>query len=303
MHKVMTTPSKSIDILCIGAVLWDIIGRADIAMKAGFDVPGRITRRPGGVALNIAMTLRKQGLKPAVLSAVGQDAEGETLVAALTRLGLATDYLLRTDRPTDVYMAIEGRNGLIAAIADAWGLEAAGEAILFALKDGSLADPDHPWTRCVALDGNLTEPLLAQMARSAVLARADMRIAPASPGKALRLKPMFGHPTATFYVNLIEANLISNSSHQDTRSAAQALRDMGAARVVVTDGANPASFVDKRSSITQRPPCVDVKRVTGAGDTFMAAHIAAECRGTREDAALQAALTAAAEFISSEDSP
>jgi sugar/nucleoside kinase (ribokinase family) len=53
----MTQP----DILCIGSVLWDIIGRSATSMRLGSDVPGRITRLPGGVAMNIAMTLRRFG--------------------------------------------------------------------------------------------------------------------------------------------------------------------------------------------------------------------------------------------------
>lgn len=35
------------DILCIGAVLWDLIGRADTPMAQGDDRPGRIRRLPG----------------------------------------------------------------------------------------------------------------------------------------------------------------------------------------------------------------------------------------------------------------
>ena len=53
------------DILCIGSVLWDVIGRAETAMRQGSDMPGRITRLPGGVALNIAMALARFGLRPA----------------------------------------------------------------------------------------------------------------------------------------------------------------------------------------------------------------------------------------------
>jgi sugar/nucleoside kinase (ribokinase family) len=86
----MTQP----DILCIGSVLWDIIGRSATSMRPGSDVPGRITRLPGGVAMNIAMTLRRFGLHPALLSAVGQDAEGEELVAACQRMGMVTDTLV-----------------------------------------------------------------------------------------------------------------------------------------------------------------------------------------------------------------
>ncbi|TKA95861.1 kinase, partial [Cereibacter changlensis] len=102
------------DILCIGSVLWDIIGRSPTAMRVGSDVPGRITRLPGGVAMNIAMTLRRFGLTPALLSAIGRDPEGDELVAACARMGLDTSQLYRSeDLPTDRYMAVEGANGLI----------------------------------------------------------------------------------------------------------------------------------------------------------------------------------------------
>jgi len=54
--------TKAPDILCIGSVLWDVIGRSASHMQVGSDVPGRITRLPGGVAMNIAMTFRRFGL-------------------------------------------------------------------------------------------------------------------------------------------------------------------------------------------------------------------------------------------------
>lgn len=70
-----TKTQLSPDILCIGSVLWDIIGRSSMEMRRGSDMPGRITRLPGGVAMNIAMTLARFGLKPALLSAIGRDDE------------------------------------------------------------------------------------------------------------------------------------------------------------------------------------------------------------------------------------
>src|SRR5690606_29010519 len=93
------------DILCIGSVLWDVIGRSPAVMRLGSDVPGRITRLPGGVAMNIAMTLARFGLKPSALTAIGRDAEGEELVRACARLGVDTSFAYRSeDLPTDVYM-------------------------------------------------------------------------------------------------------------------------------------------------------------------------------------------------------
>lgn len=287
------------DLLCIGSCLWDVIGRAPVHMALGADVPGRITRIPGGVALNIAMTLRRFGPAPALLTAIGRDAAGDELVAECARLGLDTGFLYRSDDlPTDVYMAVEGANGLIAAIADAHSLEAAGAKILAPLHDGRLGSAAAPFTGTIALDGNLTEILLAEIAADPAFAAADLRLAPASPGKALRLLPLLAHPRATFYLNLIEAGLLAGAEFPDAPTAARALADRGARRVLVTDGGRTCAEAGPAGLLTADPPPVLVTRVTGAGDTFLAAHVATERRGAAPAEALTAALTAAARYVS-----
>ena len=300
--KQRMKPETTPDILCIGSTLWDIIGRTHLALRLGGDVPGRITRLPGGVALNIAMTLARFGLHPAILTAIGRDGEGDELMTACARMGLDTAHVYRSDDlPTDRYMAIEGGNGLIAAVADAHSLEAAGAKILRALSDGTLGSDAAPWPGMIALDGNLTEALLADIAASPLFARADLRLAPASPGKAERLSALLRHPGATLYVNLDEARLLARAEARTAAQAAEALLARGASRVLVTDGAQPcAEGVAGAGVITACPPQVMVSRVTGAGDTFMAAHIVAERRGADRKAALHAALQAAADYVSKE---
>ncbi|MCF2903994.1 PfkB family carbohydrate kinase [Octadecabacter sp. CECT 8868] len=293
----MTQP----DILCIGSVLWDIIGRSSSHMRAGSDVPGRITRIPGGVAMNIAMTLINFGLTPALLSAVGRDPEGDELVAEADQLGMITNTLYRSeDLPTDSYMAVEGANGLIAAIADAHSLERAGTKILRPMSEGPLGTPDAPWDGLVALDGNLTRELLGDIAKSPLFAKSDLRVAPASPGKAERLLALVGHASATLYVNLEEAGLLCQTTFDLATDAAKALTVRGVHRCLVTDGGNLAAEGHGNSIRTAQPPEVLVTRVTGAGDTFMAAHIASEVQGMDPQAALERALNAAATYVSGE---
>lgn len=287
------------DILCIGSVLWDVIGRSPSTMRVGSDVPGRITRLPGGVALNIAMTLRRFGLSPALLSVVGRDAEGRDLVEQCAGMGLETGFLYRSDDlPTDRYMAVEGQNGLIAAIADAHSLEAAGAKILTPLRDGRLGSAQAPYSGPIALDGNLTVALLREIAGDPAFDRADLRVAPASPGKAERLAPLLTHPGATLYVNLEEASILCHAKFTNASEAAQVLLARGARRVLVTNGGGQAADGHADGVLTQTPPEVLVTRITGAGDTFMAAHIAAELRGADRAAALDAALDAAATYVS-----
>jgi len=288
------------DILCIGSVLWDIIGRAPVHMRAGSDVPGRITRLPGGVAMNIAMTLTRFGLRPAILTAIGRDTQGADLIQSAELMGIDCRFLYHSDDlPTDRYMAIEGANGLVAAIADAHSLEAAGDKILRPLADGRLGSAETPWTGPVALDGNLTQTLLAEIARAPLFAATDLRVAPASPGKAERLAPLLAHPKATIYVNLEEAGILCQRDFPGAEAAAEGLLARGAAHVLVTDGGSAAA--DGRLGqgvITAAPPPVLVTRVTGAGDTFMAAHLVAERDGADRETALARALAAAARYVS-----
>ena len=291
--------NQNSEILCIGSVLWDVIGRSASAMRQDSDVPGRITRLPGGVAMNIAMTLVRFGMTPTLLTVIGRDPEGDELILSCARLGMITRHIYRSqDLPTDRYMAVEGANGLIAAIADAHSLEAAGAKILRPLMHGPLGFENTPFEGPIALDGNLTLDLLEEIAQGPAFARADLRVAPASPGKAERLLPFLKHVRATLYVNLEEAGLLCQREFDDSESAAEGLLERGALRVLVTDGGNSATVGDTDGVLTQTPPSVPVTRVTGAGDTFMAAHIAAEANGADSGTALTRALHAATNYVS-----
>ena len=217
-------------------------------------------------------------------------------------MGIECAHIYRSDDlPTDRYIAIEGANGLIAAVADAHSLEAAGAKILRSLEDGRLGSALAPYSGLVALDGNLTEALLSDISGSPLFAAADLRVAPASPGKAERLTPLLTHPRATLYVNLEEAGIIAKAHFNTAAEAAEALLQRGAARVLVTDGGNPSADGQKgQGLVIGAPPQVLVTRVTGAGDTFMAAHIVAEKGGAARDEALSRALGAAADYVSGE---
>ncbi len=246
--------------------------------------------------MNIAMTLRRFGFRPALLTAIGRDPEGEELIAAAKGMGLICDHIYRSDDlPTDVYMAIEGANGLISAIADAHSLEAAGDKIMRPFLAG-----DVPLDVPIALDGNLTVSLLQTIAADPMFSKSDLRVAPASPGKAERLLALMGHSSATLYVNLEEAGSLCQTTFEDSETAARALLERGAYRALVTDGGNLATEACGAFTQSLPPPPVLVTRVTGAGDTFMAAHIASEVQGLAPKEAFARALNAAATYVSGE---
>ncbi|MGH8123230.1 MAG: PfkB family carbohydrate kinase [Rudaea sp.] len=294
--------AATLDVVCIGAVLWDYLGRTDAALPRGGDVPGCIAHRPGGVAMNVAVALRRDGLSPVLLSAVGDDGPGDELVNACRGLGIETQYVRRVaGMTTDRYVAIEDAHGLVAAIADVRCLDAIGCALLEPLLDGRLGSTERPWRGTLVVDGNVGEETMRMLATSPAFAVADLRIAAASPGKAPNLLPLAAHPHATFHLNCAEAGLLCANAFADAGSAAQGLLDRGAYRVVVTDGGHSCCDAMRSAApVRATPDSVAVTCVTGAGDVFMAAHIAAELRGAGREAALAAALAAAGRHLTDE---
>ena len=290
---------KKLDIICIGSVLWDIIGRSTYTMSSGSDKPGKIIKIPGGVALNLAMALQKNGFNSSLLSAIGADNDGDQLIEQIKLRGIDTEHIYRAKSfPTDKYIAVEGSNGLIGAIADTHTLERCEKYILSPLKNGKLYKLNEPWAGIIVLDGNLTENLLNKINSDPLFKNVDLRIAPASPGKAVRLRTCLNGNVRTVYMNLEEANLIVNQNFNESCSAAIALLNAGFKRAVVTNGGNKVTIAEKDSQITITPPNVDVVRVTGAGDVFMASHIQAELIGKQKETAINFALNQTAKYIS-----
>jgi sugar/nucleoside kinase (ribokinase family) len=280
-------------VLCIGAVHWDLIARHEGRIAPGADVPGRIVRRPGGVAGNVALALAEGGVRPVLLSAVGDDPAGRELLAACTARGVDCAHVLcAPGGETGAYLAIEDDGGLVAAVADARLLEAAGAGILAPLGrtlrlDGGVA----------VIDGNLPAETLAAVASAGLAGGTDLRLVPASPEKAPRLRVFLGHARAVFHLNVAEAAAILGRVPGDAAEAALGMVAAGAARAVVTDGPRAAADAGGHGLLTGVPPVVRAAGVTGAGDRFLAAHLLAGRAGADPRDALDAALAAAAAHV------
>ena len=294
---------QEFDIICAGSVLWDIIGHVEVDLGLGQDKGGTITRRPGGVAFNIAKKLSRLGLKPIILSAFGQDEDGTHLIEHCQKLGCDMQYVYRSSKyATDRYMAIEDQNGLVAAVADARSLEFEGYEILEPLKDGRLGSLGNPSSSVVILDGNFTSEQLLDIAKNTTLSKCALKLAPASPAKVDRLRGFSSHPSTVLYCNLDEAEILSGQNYENSLVASCGLLALGFQRVIVTNGSEFACDAEQdMSPITQKPNVVKILGVTGAGDVFMAAHIYAEVSGRSRQAALDEAIIAAENHVSKKD--
>jgi len=286
------------DIACVGSALWDIIARTERPMQPASDVPGLIDRQPGGVALNIALALTKYGQRPGLLSVIGQDVDGDLLVDELYRHKLDDHYLTRSPDPTDRYMAIESQGDVFAAVADCGSLERAGDEVLEPFSDGRLVTPSRPYEGLVIVDGNLPEATLLAVADRCNIDAARLVFVPASPGKARRMRQLFGKGGATLFVNRTEAEVMLDQEFATSAEAAAAIREQGCF-AIVTDSGQPVTLSRSSTTVSMDIPVVNAVRATGAGDVFLAAFVAAEARGEHDISCLQAAVDAATYHVSS----
>lgn len=281
--------------LCVGAMHWDVIARSALPIVAGGDAPGRVLRRPGGVALNVALALARLGRPVAMLGVVGADPRGARLIERAAAAGVDCAGVARRGR-TDSYVAIEAPDGaLVAAVADCGGLEAVGADLIAPLRAGALGD--GPWPGPAIADGNLAAGVLEALAALPALAACPLAVVPASPAKAGRIAGAGFRGRATLYLNQHEAEAICRRAFADAPAAAAALVDAGWAEAVVTDGPRRAAHAGAHGLVSADPPAAETESVTGAGDVLVATHLAARADGRDAEAALAAALAAAAAHV------
>lgn len=271
-------PSKKPSVLCFGEMLWDVFPDG---------------KRPGGAPLNVAFHLRRLGLDPLLVSAVGGDAEGDALLKWMKKSGLSVKGVGRVALPTGaVVVHPETGGGVHYHIAG----PAAWDAIPLtddlsqrvfearALVYGSLAARSPANQR--VLDFVLS--------MSGALKVMDVNLRPPhTPGN--RVLEYAGRADV-LKVNLEELTYLTGLPLAP-RAAAKAIGEAAHAlakktqvpRIVVTLGARGALLWDNGAVTTVPAPKVELVDPVGAGDAFTAALV----KGLLEELPAKPLLTAA----------
>jgi pseudouridine kinase len=267
-------------IACFGAAHWDCIGQASPGFS-GQDRPGIVKIRMGGVAANVAIELVTLGHRVDLLSIVGEDRDGTTLLADLNGAGVGTSHILVSAAlPTGRYLALEDETGeLIGAIADCRAIDAlsAGDFDIEAV-----ANADY-WF----FEANL--PAAAIESLASVRPRPPLIANPVSPARATRMQPVLDC-IDILYCNLAEADALCGRVFPNTDDAARALIGDGVRRAVVTDGPRPVCDASPKGIFSVTPERTGFTSATGAGDVFLSRHLSAVLAGKDPSSALRAAL-------------
>ncbi len=103
-------------VVAVGAANMDIAGSSEHGLVGGDSIPGRIRCAPGGVARNVAENLARLGLDVRLLSVVGDDLYGRSLLDGTRKTGVdVRGCEVLGGQATSTYLSLHGPDGDMAA--------------------------------------------------------------------------------------------------------------------------------------------------------------------------------------------
>ena len=280
----------------VGGVNVDIGGRSFGPLVAQDSNPGTVTTSLGGVGRNIAHNMSLLGVDVRLLTAYGDDLNGERAAASCSELGIDMSHALRVSgAATSTYLYLTAPDGEMAlAVSDMTVCEKITPAYLASnlpiLQNAQVvvADTNIPAESLVYLAENCTVPLFVD---------------PVSTTKAEKLRPIL-HKIHTLKPNRLEAELLSGitiRTREDAVRAVDKLTELGVHRIFLSLGAEGVY-----AAMGQQRLWLDVipgRRVntTGCGDAFMAALVWAYLEGSDLKTTARAGLAAGSIAMESAD--
>lgn len=273
----------------VGGVNVDICGRSFAPLVEADSNPGVVSSSLGGVGRNIAHNMSLMGLDVRLLTAFGDDQNGQRVAASCSELGIDASRALRIPgATTSTYLYLTGPDGEMAlAVSD---MEVC-RRITPEYLSGSL--PLLQSAQVVVADANIPGESLRYLAENCSV---PLFVDPVSTAKAEKLRPILPR-IHTLKPNALEASILSGEeihSDADVERAADHLLQMGVHRLFLSLGSRGvyAAMGKERLWLNNLPG--SMVNTTGCGDAFMAALVWAYLEGMNlKDTALSGLAAAA----------
>lgn len=278
-------------IVIVGGANMDVVARTQAALQPATSNPGHVRLTPGGVGRNVAEGAARLGAPVALVSVVGDDAFGDEVVRVTAEAGVDVSDVRRSQGTTGTYLALLDDTGeLIAGISD------------MALVDSFLPDGlDLADTAAVVVDGNLSVEAARTVVEQATAADVPLVLEPVSAPKAARLAPLLREAHWLLVTpNREELAALSGRPIDEWEQSIADLHGHGVEHVWLRMGPG-GSLVSTAGAEPTHVPVVpgEVVDVTGAGDSMLAAWLAAWSRGTDPAQAARLGHLAAAATVAS----
>lgn len=280
-------------VLVIGGAGVDLVGRLDDELKPGLTSPAKIRTSYGGVARNVAENLARLGQPVRIITALGDDQNGELLLKQAREAGVDVSAVLCTpEHPTGTYLGIVDKKG----------------ALQFAIDDNNatseitpqyLHDNYHLFksSSLLFIDANLPKKTLKTIFSLAKRAHLPVCADPTSTRLADRLLP---HLSRLHIVtpNSSEAEILCDRSFeydqpQQALEAAKCLVGQGVEITLITLAEFGVVYASSETSGHIPAMQTNIVDPTGAGGALTATVIYSLLHGIPLDDAVRLGVTAA----------
>ncbi|MEO7042420.1 MAG: carbohydrate kinase family protein [Gemmatimonadaceae bacterium] len=278
---------------------WHTVARAVVATSN----PATVQVSSGGVGRNVAENLARMGVSSALITAVGDDADGDRIRREADAAGVDTRYIVVTPQPTGVYSVVLDNSGEMVIAVSAMAAMRAISADTVNARRALIAN-----TQCLVIDCNVGAGAIIRAVELAAASDVPVIIDPVSVPKVDSVSAILkaGLPLHTITPNLDELSELTGatgSSRADLCAASAQLHAANVANVWISLGAN-GSFLSVMKDGSQRVEMIaalpaNLIDATGAGDAMLAGYVTGLLRGLDEFAAARLGRAAAAITIES----
>jgi pseudouridine kinase len=284
-------------VLVLGGANMDISGSTDQPLVLSDSNPGRIRCAPGGVARNVAENLARLGNTTRLLTAVGDDLYGRSLLDITQKAGVdVRGSWVLAGEATSTYLSLHGPDGDMAVAVNDMG-------ILECITPERLA-PCAPWVQQAAalvVDCNVSARALEWLFING--GATPIFVDAVSAFKCVRIRPWLAH-VHLLKVNRLEAQALCQFEIQtdaDIERAAYCLHALGVQQVVLSLGERGVYWSGRNAGQGWHAALPStVVNATGAGDALMAGLVHAFVTEQDLRAAIPFALGCAALTLASE---
>ncbi|ERT13344.1 PfkB family carbohydrate kinase [Photorhabdus temperata] len=254
-------------VVTIGSINMDVCGYASAKLIYEDSNPGKVKCTPGGVGRNIAQNIALLSKECHLISVVGDDFYGSTLLDQAKRAGVNVDrcYKLYGENTSTYISLLDDGGEMLVAINDMHILEKLTPSLLVSHCDLI----QHAGV--LVVDCNLSEEALTWLFTNA--GTVPVFVDTVSAFKAPKIKNWLSH-IHTLKPNCLEAETLSGmkiTQPTDVPDVARWFHNQGVQRLVLSMGVEGVYFSESDGMAGwSHPISAKVVNVTGAGDAMMA---------------------------------
>ena len=255
-------------ILVLGASIVDIFGFCGRSYAQRDSIPGHVKVSFGGVCRNIAENLARVGVKTEFISILGDDENGKAILEHSRRLGYNMENSVFLEgQSTPTYMAILNQNGeMESAVVDMDSLNKMTPSFI----DEKREVFENSEYVVVGSDG----PELLEYILKKYEGKCKFILDPVSAKKAKEIRHLIKY-FHTIKPNRFETEALCGfkiESDEDLRKAGRFFIEQGVKNVFISLDSDGIYYITSTGEEGTLACCeaIDVKNVTGAGDSFVA---------------------------------